>query len=426
MSLKLSKRIKKIIELCEPCDTIIDVGTDHGKVAITVANINISNEVIAIDNKKGPLQNCENNAKLYLNNDSAKFTLLLSDGLTNVNKNKEIGIIITGMGYDNIRQVLFNIKEYNFKYLILSPHTKINELISYLDSIDLMICEQECVFEDEKYYYIIKVKRKIWVLQIKDLTKLIEKRYPLDSQMSFDNSGANVVNFDDELKGVLLCLDVTLDVIDFAAKNNINLIISHHPIIFNEIKSINSDPLSIRLKLLIKHSISAYSIHTNFDVNLKYGMWTALKKLLFNKFDIAKEELLLKYAVGKNSYGLGNIVYFKNKVNFNEISNLLIDRLELDINKVSLYNFNDDKIVKKAIILPGSGSGELEQVITEKPDLFITSDLKHNQLIDLYDSKISYINATHYGLEKVFISYMYSFLKNTIKNKIFTYYLNNL
>lgn len=160
MNLKLSKRMKKIIELCEPCDTIIDVGTDHGKVAITVANINISNEVIAIDNKKGPLQNCENNAKLYLNNDSAKFTLLLGDGLTNVDKKKEVGIIITGMGYDSIRQVLFNINEYNFKYLILSPHTKINELISYLDSIDLMICEQECVFEDEKYYYIIKVKRK--------------------------------------------------------------------------------------------------------------------------------------------------------------------------------------------------------------------------------------------------------------------------
>lgn len=161
MNLKISNRIKKIIELCEPCDTIVDVGTDHGKVAISIANMNISRKVVAIDNKPGPLNSCENNAKIYLNNNASKFETLLSNGIDDVDKNAETGIIITGIGYDNIKQVLTNINEYNFKYLILSPHTKINELIVYLDSINIKIDEQENVFEDDKYYYIIKAKRMV-------------------------------------------------------------------------------------------------------------------------------------------------------------------------------------------------------------------------------------------------------------------------
>ena len=42
MTLSLSKRMNKIISMCESVDTIVDVGTDHGKVAITLSNMNIS------------------------------------------------------------------------------------------------------------------------------------------------------------------------------------------------------------------------------------------------------------------------------------------------------------------------------------------------------------------------------------------------
>ena len=260
-------------------------------------------------------------------------------------------------------------------------------------------------------------------MKIGNIIELLENRYPLASQMDFDNSGANIVNFDDDLKNILVCLDITLDTIKYAAKNDVNLIISHHPIIFNEIKNINADPLSKKIKLLIKNNISAYSMHTNFDVNLKYGMWTALKKVLFDNVKIKKEKLLSHYS---KNYGLGNILYLKNSLSFGKISDLIIDRLSLDRNKVSLYNFSDDKLINKIIILAGSGSGELEQVICEKPDLFITSDLKHNQIIDLYDSKISYISATHYGLEKVFIPYISEFIEKKVSNKVFSYYFNYL
>ena len=157
MSIKLSKRLSKIVELCDPVDTIIDVGTDHGKVPITIANLGISKNVIAIDNKPGPLEFCKKNAELYLKNKNVNFKSQLSDGLEKVDKNIESGIIISGIGFDNMKEIIQDINEYNFKYMILSPHTKITELIKYLSTLDILVTEQENVFEDNKYYYIIKV-----------------------------------------------------------------------------------------------------------------------------------------------------------------------------------------------------------------------------------------------------------------------------
>lgn len=156
MSIKLSKRLSKIVELCDPADTIIDVGTDHGKVPITIANLGISKNVIAIDNKPGPLETCKKNAELFITNRNVCFKPLLSNGLEKVDKNIESGIIISGIGFDNMKEIIEDINQYNFKYLILSPHTKITELIKLLLLLNIDVIDQVNVFEDDKYYYIIK------------------------------------------------------------------------------------------------------------------------------------------------------------------------------------------------------------------------------------------------------------------------------
>jgi tRNA (adenine22-N1)-methyltransferase len=160
MKLKLSKRMELIVEMCDYCDTIIDVGTDHGKVPITIANIGLAKNVIAIDNKKGPLKACEENAKLFLTNKDVTFNTLLSDGLSKIDKDVDCAIIISGMGYDNMKEILYDIDERNYKYLILSPHTKIDSLIEFLNAKNISIVEKRQIFEDNKNYNIIKAVKK--------------------------------------------------------------------------------------------------------------------------------------------------------------------------------------------------------------------------------------------------------------------------
>lgn len=245
-------------------------------------------------------------------------------------------------------------------------------------------------------------------MKITELINQIEYDFPIVSSMDFDNSGANVVDFNKELSGVLVTLDITLDAIKYANENNINLIISHHPIIFNKIRNLNDDPVANRIKLLNKYDISAYSCHTNYDVNLKNGMGTNLVDLLFDKSLIKEQGILERYNVNDAEYGIGNIITFNKEYTFEELKKIFIENLHLDTDKIC-YNIYKDSI-KKLVIIPGSGSSDVDLVIKEKPDLVITSELKHNQILDLKESNISYFNASHYGLENIFIDSFYKYL----------------
>ena len=161
MKLKLSKRLEAIVEMCDYCDTIIDVGTDHGKVPITIANLGLAKRVIAIDNKEGPLKSCRENARIFLTNNDVKFETLLSNGLSKVEKDIECAILITGIGYDNMKEILDDIDERKYKYLILSPHTKVDKFIEFLESKNIKIIENRQLFEDKKNYSILKAVRNV-------------------------------------------------------------------------------------------------------------------------------------------------------------------------------------------------------------------------------------------------------------------------
>ena len=262
-------------------------------------------------------------------------------------------------------------------------------------------------------------------MKIRELINLIEKDFPTNSAMSFDNSGANMVDYGEELSEIVVCLDVTISTVEFAKQSGANLIISHHPLIFNEIKNINEDPVSKRIKLLNKYGISSYSVHTNFDSNLKHGMGINLLNKLFDKSMIKDHRILETYSVDGVDYGIGDITVFNKIINFDEILTIIKSKLELSDERMSYYKVKDG--INKVIIIPGSGSSDVDLVISEKPDLLITSDLKHNQILDLTEEGISYINASHYGLEKVFIKSFSDYLVNDLNIKnVKTFYLSLL
>ena len=72
-------------------------------------------------------------------------------------------------------------------------------------------------------------------MKIKEITSEIERIAPLSLQEDYDNSGLLIGNPNDDVNKVLICLDVTDEVLDEAIKNNCGMIISHHPLIFGGI-----------------------------------------------------------------------------------------------------------------------------------------------------------------------------------------------
>lgn len=103
-------------------------------------------------------------------------------------------------------------------------------------------------------------------MKIKEVVQIIEEVAPLSYQESYDNSGLIIGNKEDEVTGVLICLDSTEEVVDEAIATKCSLIIAHHPILFSGIKKLNGNNYIERTLLkAIKNNIAIYAAHTNLD-----------------------------------------------------------------------------------------------------------------------------------------------------------------
>lgn len=118
------------------------------------------------------------------------------------------------------------------------------------------------------------------MLRVKDILKEIELYAPLPLQESFDNAGVQVGDINQTATGVLLCLDVTEEVIDEALELDCNLIISHHPLAFKSFKSLTGSTYIERCMMkACKHDLVIYAAHTNLD-NATNGVNFRLAELI--------------------------------------------------------------------------------------------------------------------------------------------------
>lgn len=138
------------------------------------------------------------------------------------------------------------------------------------------------------------------MISVQDILSHLEQQAPFRSQEDYDNSGLLIGALDAEVKGILVCLDCTEEVVYEAIRLGSNLIVSHHPLIFRGIKSLTGKNYVERtLMLCVRNNINLISIHTNLDnaffgVNAEIGRRIGLKNLQILD---PKSEVLLKLEV---------------------------------------------------------------------------------------------------------------------------------
>ena len=118
----------------------------------------------------------------------------------------------------------------------------------------------------------------------------IEETAPKFRAENWDNVGLLVGDPTNDINRLLLTLDVTEEVVEEAIQQDIQLIVSHHPVIFKPLKNLRTDlPQGRLLMQLLKHGISVYSAHTNWD-SARSGVNTILaEKLGLHKIEVLKE-----------------------------------------------------------------------------------------------------------------------------------------
>ena len=114
-----------------------------------------------------------------------------------------------------------------------------------------------------------------------EIFKYIESWAPEEIAWNKDNVGLQVGSAERKVKNILLALDLNMKVITEAIKKDCNIIITHHPLLFNPLRKIdtNQDNTSRLIEKLIKHDITLFSSHTNLDFT-KGGVSFELAKAL--------------------------------------------------------------------------------------------------------------------------------------------------
>lgn len=125
-------------------------------------------------------------------------------------------------------------------------------------------------------------------MKLSEICNCLETFAPLQIQEVYDNSGLILGNKSLEIKGILICLDVTEGIVNEAIEKKCNLIVSHHPFIFSGLKKINGQNATERiLEKCIRKEIAVYAAHTNLD-NASEGV----NKILCEKLGLRNTRIL--------------------------------------------------------------------------------------------------------------------------------------
>ena len=251
------------------------------------------------------------------------------------------------------------------------------------------------------------------MIKVNNIIKEMELLAPTYLKEDFDNVGLMVGDKNKEVKKVLLALDCTLKVIEEAKKENVELIITHHPLIFKRPSSITTDTLQGKKIIeLIKNDISLYSSHTNLD-SVENGLNDTIVSIL--GFDNSK---ILEKNKRDDKAGLGRIVSLNESIQLEDLISKI--KKSLNINNLRVVKGKDK--VNKIAIINGSGQDFIGKAVALGADCIITGDTTYHFASDYKEMKISILDVGHFASEQITFFNVMENLKEKFKDVEFITY----
>ncbi len=223
-------------------------------------------------------------------------------------------------------------------------------------------------------------------MKVKDIFSVINNIAPVNTALSYDNSGLLIGDWEQTVTKVLVCLDCTPAAVQKAIEISAQLIITHHPVIFDQLKKVIKEKGNVVFEC-VSNNISVISMHTNLDM-AEDGVNDCLADAL----------------------GLKGVSAITDEEGFTFRKGSLSDEMSADgfaryiksrLGGVLRYT-DGGKPIKVVAVCGGSGGSELGLAM-ECADALVTADIKHNILIEASAKGYSLFDAGHFHTENVVI-----------------------
>lgn len=232
-------------------------------------------------------------------------------------------------------------------------------------------------------------------LKVSDVIKIIEEFAPTKFKEKFDNVGLMVGDSNLRVSQILVALDCTLEVIDEAIQNNCNLILTHHPLLFNAPQSITMETvIGRKIIKLISNDISVYSAHTNLD-SVSGGLNDIVMEILgINNYSTMDKSS--NRPQGDDITGIGRIADLESAVTLSELCSKV--KCAFDIEYLS-FSGEESMLIKKVAVINGSGKEYFQMAKELGANCIITGDTSFHYVSEMCEENIAVIDAGHFNSE---------------------------
>lgn len=215
-------------------------------------------------------------------------------------------------------------------------------------------------------------------MKIGEIRELLQQKAPFETAEPYDNCGLLVGSPDAAVDTVLVTLDITHDAVDAAIQNGAQLIVSHHPVIFEPLKALRTDSVPYRLAA---HGLGAICAHTNLDRAVGGVNDCLCEKLGLTDVYRGPDEMC---RIGTLPQPLSSEAFAR------KVSDVLHTAVRVKAGSDTI----------RTVALCGGGAGDRVLPLLEQADAALTGEVKHHVWLEVPPCK-TMVDAGHYATEVV-------------------------
>lgn len=227
------------------------------------------------------------------------------------------------------------------------------------------------------------------------LEESIEKIAPSFLAEEWDNGGFQLKTSRMEYEKIFLCLELTTSTVKEAIHKEADLIITHHPLIFEPVRNLLEESGVGRLLFpLIREGISVYSVHTSFDKAIGGN-----NDCLISLLRLEGSGVVGTGAFGE--FGIGRMFRLKKPVTLEYLCHRV--QLNLDVPEKEIrMTGSPDTLIQKIGVCTGSGASLIRDCLDNECQLLITGDVRYHDAQFAKEEGLALLDAGHYHTEKIF------------------------
>ncbi|MBQ8600379.1 MAG: Nif3-like dinuclear metal center hexameric protein [Clostridia bacterium] len=222
-------------------------------------------------------------------------------------------------------------------------------------------------------------------MTVENILEFLNKYCPFSLAEEWDNVGLNVGRKTAEVTKVLVALDLTLETVRAAKEMGAQLIVTHHPLLFDPLRQVTDDAVNgERILALAENGIAHIACHTNLDA-ADGGVNDCLAAAL----GLSEVEPLGNLA----KMGILDTTLYA-----------LADKLKKELPSEHCLGVCCNEQVHKVAIIGGSGGSMLQEAIDAGCDTFVTGELKYNHFLDGREQGINLLTFGHFETEYIVLA----------------------